>query len=218
MSKYLPLWEYIKQNNPEKLTFSEINIILGFPVDHSFLQYKKELESYGYKVQKISMKNQVVFFSACESEKIEIKRLSYDHISEALSLVWEVFCRFEATEYSPEGTETFRSFLDNEAEIQKLIFYGAFYEEKLVGVLAMRKNHISLFFVNEKYHRRGIGRKLFEAIKRDLDINEITVHSSPYAVKIYEHLGFKKTDNEQTVNGIRYIPMKFGGGSILPKI
>lgn len=30
MSKYNPLWEYIKQNGTEKLTFSEIQTILGF--------------------------------------------------------------------------------------------------------------------------------------------------------------------------------------------
>lgn len=61
MSKYRPLWEYIKQNGTEKLTFSEIQTILGFPIDHSFLNYKKELEEYGYKVKKISMKEQVIY-------------------------------------------------------------------------------------------------------------------------------------------------------------
>lgn len=29
MSKYFPLWEYIKRNNTEKLTFSQIHTILG---------------------------------------------------------------------------------------------------------------------------------------------------------------------------------------------
>lgn len=62
MSKYSPLWEYIKQNNTDKLTFSEIQTILGFPIDHSFLNYKKELVQYGYEVKKISMKNQTVVF------------------------------------------------------------------------------------------------------------------------------------------------------------
>lgn len=68
MSKYRPLWEYIKQNGTEKLTFSEIQTILGFPIDHSFLNYKKELEEYGYQVKKISMKEQIVLFHAYESE------------------------------------------------------------------------------------------------------------------------------------------------------
>ena len=52
MSKYEPLWNWIKKNgtNSFKLTFDEIEKIAGFPIDHSFLNYKKELLNYGYKV------------------------------------------------------------------------------------------------------------------------------------------------------------------------
>lgn len=62
MSKYDKLWNYIKDNNKEKytLTFDEINNILDFKLDHSFLNYKKEIELYGYKVNKISLKEKYV--------------------------------------------------------------------------------------------------------------------------------------------------------------
>ena len=60
MSKYEPLWEYIKENEPEKLSFSEVEAICGFPIDHAFLTYKKELKTYGFKVGKISMKKKEV--------------------------------------------------------------------------------------------------------------------------------------------------------------
>ncbi len=62
MSKYDPLWEYIKANDISKLTFDEIEKIAGVPIDHSFLKYKKELGEYGYAVGKISMKEQTVTF------------------------------------------------------------------------------------------------------------------------------------------------------------
>ena len=54
MSKYEPLWKYLKDNKKEeyKLTYEEIENILGFPIDHSFLTYKKELNDYGYVVKK----------------------------------------------------------------------------------------------------------------------------------------------------------------------
>lgn len=43
MSKYEPLWNYIKDNKQDnyKLTYEEIKSILGFEIDHSFLIYKK---------------------------------------------------------------------------------------------------------------------------------------------------------------------------------
>lgn len=64
MSKYVPLWNYLKENNNEKykLTFEEIKCILGFEIEHSFLTSKKELKEYGYEVEKISMKEKMVLF------------------------------------------------------------------------------------------------------------------------------------------------------------
>lgn len=49
------------------LTFEEIGNIAGVPPDHSFLQYKKELTEFGWKVKKISMKEQQVTFEKCQT-------------------------------------------------------------------------------------------------------------------------------------------------------
>ena len=64
MSKYDPLWKYIQENGTEcfRLTFAEVEDILGFPIDHSFLTYKKELPEYGWRVGKISMKERTAAF------------------------------------------------------------------------------------------------------------------------------------------------------------
>ncbi len=64
MSKYEALWKYIKENNKDnyKLSYEEIKSILGFDIDHSFLNYKKELIEYGYEVGKISLKDRTVIF------------------------------------------------------------------------------------------------------------------------------------------------------------
>lgn len=65
MSKYYILWKYIEESGKKciKLSFEEIKKILGFPIDHSFLKYKKELIQYGYEVGKISMKEQTIVFN-----------------------------------------------------------------------------------------------------------------------------------------------------------
>ncbi len=64
MSKYDPLWNWIKENGTESfsLTYGEIEKIAGLPIDHSFLTCKKELQEYGYGVEKISMKEKTVKF------------------------------------------------------------------------------------------------------------------------------------------------------------
>lgn len=64
MGKYEPLWSWVRRQPAKNLTltFAEIQQILGFPIDHLFLTYKKELLAYGYRVGKISMKKQTVDF------------------------------------------------------------------------------------------------------------------------------------------------------------
>ena len=64
MSKYDQLWKWISENGTDsfKLTYSEIEEIAGLPIDHSFLNFKKDLLGYGYRVGKISMKEETVAF------------------------------------------------------------------------------------------------------------------------------------------------------------
>ena len=64
MSKYDALWAWISENGTDsfKLTFAEIEQIVGVSIDHSFLASKKELMGYGYQVVKISLKEQTVVF------------------------------------------------------------------------------------------------------------------------------------------------------------
>lgn len=69
MSKYNPLWSYVQERGDRvfQLTFEEIREIAGVPIDHSFLNFKKELTEYGYQVGKISMKGQTVTFQRIDS-------------------------------------------------------------------------------------------------------------------------------------------------------
>jgi len=64
MSKYSVLWDYVAAEGKEKLvlSFAEIEKIAGLPIDHSFLTFKKELLPMGFRVGKISMKEQTVVF------------------------------------------------------------------------------------------------------------------------------------------------------------
>ena len=98
-----------------------------------------------------------------------------------------------------------------ETRKQRADIYGAFDGRRPVGVPSMQPTrHISGFFVDAAYHRRGIGKKLLAAMRRDYEKQVFTVHASPCAVEIYRHLGFVPTDGEQVTHGLRYTPMVFG--------
>ena len=140
---------------------------------------------------------------------MNIRVLKAEELDAALKLVWVVFLEYEAPDYSAEGIYEFRRSIDDPAFLAALRTYGAFQEERVVGVLATRNSggHIALFFVDPAYQRQGIGRALFEMACKDTSGNTMTVNSSPYAVPVYHRLGFTDTVAEQVTNGLRYTPM-----------
>lgn len=140
-----------------------------------------------------------------------IEKLSREQIKKALPLIWDVFCEYEAVNYPENGKAAFWEAIHSADYLDSLTAFGAFENEKLIGIIATRNKgaHIALFFVNGKYHRRGIGRKLFEACLRDNKNQRITVNSSEYAVNIYKRLGFVPQSGIMEEGGIRFVPMVF---------
>ena len=147
-----------------------------------------------------------------------IKEVADKDLQRALNLVNRVFSEFVAVDYSQQGIDTFESYLKNKLqEVSAALKSGdkkmwAYYQnDEILGVIATQStSHISLMFVDKRYHRQGIARKLFNValdwFKKN-DVEQITVNSSPYAVKAYERLGFLKTDEQQEKDGITYLPM-----------
>ena len=142
-----------------------------------------------------------------------IRRLSEDERQAALDLAWIVFSEYESPDYTAEGTEEFRKCLHDEEYLHSLQYYGAFDGEKLIGEIAIRpdRKHICFFFVDGRYHRRGIGTRMFQRLLEDYPRETITLNSSPYGRPFYKAIGFVPTDEEKTVNGIRFTPMKYEG-------
>ena len=94
------------------------------------------------------------------------------------------------------------------------LMFVALDRKQIVGILTLRNNsHISLLFVDEKYHRRGIGRALIEYLREYLlseaGISKVTVNAAPYGVAFYHKLGFQDLRPEEERDGIRYTPMEF---------
>lgn len=132
-------------------------------------------------------------------------------IEEALPLVWDVFCKYEAVNYPDYGKQVFWNAIHSPEYLQMLHAYGAYEGKTLIGIIATRNEgrHIALFFVDGKYHRSGVGRQLWRTVLADNNCNEITVNSSIYAQEVYKHFGFEQADTIQESDGIKYIPMKY---------
>ena len=141
-----------------------------------------------------------------------------DEWDDAMALAWRTFMQFEADDYTPRGIQSFQEFITDAVLYRMFVLgsyqlFGAFDGNKMIGMISLRnQTHISLLFVDGKYHMRGIGRQLIEYIM-DYVLNEeghdrITVNSAPYAVGFYHKVGFYDTNEEETNDGIRYTPME----------
>lgn len=141
---------------------------------------------------------------------MEIRELIAGEKDEAVALAWLVFMQYVAPDYEEEGIHTFQNFIQNKEAALELVIYGAFEEEELVGILAIRnENHISLFFVKNEFQGKKVGRSLFEYLLAVNQNDVFTVHSSPYAVGIYEKLGFTPVSAQEKKDGILYTPMVY---------
>lgn len=149
-------------------------------------------------------------------DTLQIRLAQNDDWEPAMELAWKTFLKFEAPVYDKEGVDNFLSFISEERLYKMFLageypLYVAVRDGKTVGMLGVRSgNHISLLFVDEKYHRQGIGKKLVLVAAEDIkrrgkDI--ITVNSSPYGLPFYKKLGFTETDGKKHDDGITYYPM-----------
>jgi len=148
------------------------------------------------------------------------KELGKNEIKQALDLANRVFSEFVAVDYSEQGNKSFSDYLKvkyeeviNDVQAGHKRIWGYYQNDEIIGVIATRDvSHIALMFVEKKYHKLGIARQLYNTvlteIRKNEDITQVTVNSSPYAVAVYERLGFVKTDVKQEKDGIIYVPMK----------
>ena len=84
--------------------------------------------------------------------------------------------------------------------------------ERLVAVAALRDgSHLYHFFVEAEFHRRGIGRKLWEELRRRSPRDHYTLNATPNAIAAYQRLGFKICGEPCSAMGIRYTPMEWSG-------
>lgn len=74
--------------------------------------------------------------------------------------MYSVFCEYEANNYSKDARQSLYKTINSKEYINMLSAYGAYEEDKLVGIIATRDKgrQIALFFVKGDYQRKGVGK------------------------------------------------------------
>ena len=149
----------------------------------------------------------------------QVRKAQPDDWENAMELAFRTFLKYEAKEYGPEGIRNFAEFVTDES-LKKMFLQGnylmfvAVEGEKIIGLISLRSgNHISLLFVDDKYHRRGVGTALVKYLQSYMLFytkqERLAVNAAPYGIPFYHRIGFKDTGLETKKDGIIYTPMEF---------
>ena len=147
----------------------------------------------------------------------EVRWAKTEEWAPAMKMIWKTFLKFEGEDYSPEGIQNFFDFISDD-NLYRAFLRGdyqmmvALDENRVIGAASIRNyNHLSLLFVDEEYHYRGVGRalmkKMFEYLKMEAGERYMSLTSSPYAVDFYHKLGFRTVKPEEEISGIRVTSM-----------
>ena len=147
----------------------------------------------------------------------EIRFINREEWEEAMGIAWKTFLEFEGDDYPPEGVRSFEDFI-TDSGLKRMFLTGvyqimaAFCDGRMVGMISLRNQfHISLLFVDERYHRRGIGRALIRSlasyVMEQNGQKRLTVNASPYGAGFYHRLGFRDLGPRKEQDGIIFTPM-----------
>ena len=83
---------------------------------------------------------------------MDIIKIDETQIVDAIDLIWTTFLQFDAPDYSEEGIQSFKDFIESKEIISTLEFWGAYDGPKLKGVIATNENrkHICCFFCESR--------------------------------------------------------------------
>ena len=153
-----------------------------------------------------------------ETFSYEIRWAKKEEWKPAMLMIWKTFMKFEGNDYTEEGIRNFYEFISDDGLYQ--MFLQGTYQlmvatvgERIVGAGSLRcGNYLSLLFVDEEYHRKGIGRAIMERLCNylytEMGKNKMVLRAAPYAVDFYRRLGFRSIRGEEEISGIRVTLME----------
>lgn len=141
------------------------------------------------------------------------RELCYEDLKEASDVLWKSFYFAEKENHSLKGLERFRD-LTSPVSLSintfkgKIRLYGAFYEDKMVGVGAVKEEkHILLLYLLPEFQKMGIGSSFLSYMENSCKAKVITLNSSDAAVSFYSKRGYIITGNRSVEEELIFTPM-----------
>jgi GNAT superfamily N-acetyltransferase len=129
------------------------------------------------------------------------------------TLVRKTFRQFISGNFTADGRKRFLDEQTKEKQNERAkprSVYVALERSRVIGMVeATFPDRLNRLFVDKRHHGKGIG-KLMERIERSFrkrGSQRLKLRSSPYAIKFYQRIGYRKTTRIIHRQGFVYQPM-----------
>jgi len=150
---------------------------------------------------------------------IKYRKFRDQDVKDVAQLMPRVYKEFNSEEAAPEKIQEFHDYIDprknsNKELLQKIkrpVFFVATDNGKIIGIIRGMPDRLTSLFVEGKYHKKGIGKQLFEFFQKEAvrqGSKSIKVRASLFATSFYQKMGFKKTTGRRKFRGMAIQPMK----------
>jgi len=150
---------------------------------------------------------------------IKYRKFSDKDVKDVARLMPRVYKEFNNKEASPEKIQEFSDSMDPKKnsnkellkKIKRPLFFVATEKGKIIGIIRGMPDSLTSLFVEGKYHKQGIGKKLFEFFQKEAikqGSKSIKVRASLFATSFYQKIGFKKTTGQRRFQGMAIYSMK----------
>lgn len=150
---------------------------------------------------------------------VRYRRFNNKDVVAVALLMPKVYKEFNSDEATPEKIQEFYDYIDpkknsNKELLQKIkrpIFFVAEDNKKIIGLIRGMPDRVTSLFVEGKYHKQGIGKRLFELFEKDTKkhgAKVIRVRASLFATSFYGKMGFIKSTGQRQFRGMKIQPMK----------
>jgi len=150
---------------------------------------------------------------------IKIRKFTKKDTANTALLMVKVYKKFNQGEATKKGLQEYVDSVHPDKvppeklykKLHKPVAYVVTDNDKIVGIIRGTPDRINSLFVDGKYQKQGIGKKLVEffvRVAKKQNVQFIKVRSSVFAVSFYEAMGFKKTTGLRQPHGMKMYNMK----------
>ena len=149
----------------------------------------------------------------------KIKKFTKKDTANTALLMVHVYKKFNQGEATKKGLQEYVDSVHPDKvpldklykKLNKPIAFVATDKEKIIGIVRGTPDRINTLFVDGRYQKQGVGKKLVEffvSAAKKKGIKFIRVRSSVFAVPFYKAMGFKKTTGLRHPHGMKMYNMK----------